>query len=292
MIQSMTGYAEQRFDSPPFSGKISIKSLNHRYFDWHYRGTPIGSLETRLRTICQKMLQRGRIEVSLDLVFLDTSGWDYWINEEMLKRLFSTLEKLFVEKRKPVRFSLDNIFAIPHAVEVKRKDFNEEELAFLMKEFQVALEAVIKARLKEGRQLERKIRSYVQNIKRGLKRMEKLAKNHPLRIRNKLEQRLKEMDSEGILSEEKMAEEAAYLAQKYDLTEEITRLRCHLDYVQELLSTRDQEPVGKKLDFLAQEIYREANTINSKAQDIKIIKESLAVKSEVENIRQQVQNIE
>jgi uncharacterized protein (TIGR00255 family) len=292
LIQSMTGYAEQRFETPLFSGKISIKSLNHRYFDWHYRGSPIGSLETRLRTICQKRLQRGRIEVSLDLVFLDTSGWDYWINEEMLKRLLSTLEKLFVEKREPVRFSLDNIFAIPHAVEVKRKDFTEQELAFLTKEFQAALEAVIKVRLKEGHQLERKIRGYVQNIKRIVKRLEKLARNHPLDIRSKLEQRLKEMDSEGMLSEEKLAEETAYLAQRYDLTEEVTRLRYHLDYVEELLSAGDQEPVGKKLDFLSQEIYREANTINSKAQDIKIIKESLAVKSEVENIRQQAQNIE
>ena len=288
----MTGYAERRFDSPQFSGKISIKSLNHRYFDWYYRGTPIGSLETGLRAICQKRLRRGRIEVSLDLVFLDPSGWDYWFNEKMLEKLLSSLEKLLLQKKKLVQFSLDNIFAIPHAVEVKRKDFTEEELAFLMKEFQAALDAVIKARLKEGRKLIKEILSYAQNIKRILRRMEKLVKNHPLDIRNKLKQRLKEIDFEGILSEAKMAEEAAYLAQRYDLTEEVTRLRCHLDYVEELLSARDQEPVGKKLDFLAQEIFREANTINSKAQDIDIIKESLAIKSEVENIRQQVQNIE
>lgn len=288
----MTGYAERRFDSPHFSGKISIKSLNHRFFDWYYRGTPLGSLENRLRAICQKKLCRGRIEVSVDLVFSDPSRWEYWFHEELLERMLSSLERVFAKKRRNIQFSVDNIFAIPHAVEVRRKDFAREEMAFLEKNFEAALDKVIKARLKEGSELGRELRRYVRNIRRILGRMEGLAKRHPLTIRAKLQQRLEDLDSENLLSEEKITEEVAYLAQRYNLTEELTRLKLHLDHMEELLSSESREPVGKKMDFIAQEIYREATTINSKAQDIRIIKESLAVKSDVENIRQQVQNIE
>ena len=89
-----------------------------------------------------------------------------------------------------------------------------------------------------------------------------------------------------------MAEESAYLAQRYDLAEEIVRLKSHLAALKELLSPKVKDPVGKNLDFIAQELYREANTSNSKSQDIEIIKESLFVKGEIESIRQQVQNIE
>lgn len=111
-------------------------------------------------------------------------------------------------------------------------------------------------------------------------------------IRKKLKDRLRDLGKETGVSEEKFIEEAAFIAQRYDLSEEMERLRSHLDYFQELLSSKIPEPVGKKLDFVAQELFRETNTINSKAQDIRIIRESLAVKNELESIRQQVQNLE
>ncbi len=100
------------------------------------------------------------------------------------------------------------------------------------------------------------------------------------------------MSHEGSLSEEKLAEETAYLAQKYDLTEEIARLKSHMEYALQLLSPRKTESAGKKLDFIAQELFREANTINAKSQDIKITQGILSVKGEVESIRQQIQNVE
>jgi uncharacterized protein (TIGR00255 family) len=103
---------------------------------------------------------------------------------------------------------------------------------------------------------------------------------------------MEELDNKISLSEDRIAEEAAYIAQRYDLTEEVKRLKCHLDLVRELLSPESEEPIGKKLDFIAQEIFREANTLNSKSQDIDIIRESLTIKAEVESIRQQVQNLE
>ncbi|MFC2169185.1 endoribonuclease YicC domain-containing protein, partial [Acidobacteriota bacterium] len=117
-------------------------------------------------------------------------------------------------------------------------------------------------------------------------------KKQPLLMREKFMGRLKELDNKTVLSEGKLDEEIAYLAQRYDLSEEIARLKCHLNYFHELLSPKKADLVGKKLDFIAQELFREANTINSKAQDIEIIRESLTIKGEVESIRQQVQNLE
>ncbi len=288
----MTGYAERKIGYQHLSAKMSIKTLNHRFLDWHYRGTQIGSIENKLRTICQKKLYRGRVEVSLELHFLDPSRWEVSFNEDLLKRILSSLGRIHSEKESSFTFSIDNIFSIPHAVEIKRKDLTREEVSFLERHFEMTLGDLIKSRLREGRQLKRAIQACVRRINQVIRRLDRQARRHPLTIRKKLEQRLKELKSEAALSEERIAEETAYLAQRYDLTEEVTRLKYHLNHLEELLTLETKEAVGKKLDFVAQELFRETNTINSKAQDIEIIKESLTIKSEIESIRQQVQNIE
>ncbi len=288
----MTGFAEKRFARQDLSAKVSIRTLNHRFFDWNYRGIPLGGVENRLRTLCQKRIHRGRVEVSLDLGFSDASRWDFWINQDLLEKIISSFEKVFSETKREIKISIENIFTLPHAVEIKRRAFSGEEISFLEEIFEKTLDEVIKSRQREGSELKREIRGYLQNMKRNLKRIEKLARTHPLIIREKLVQKLKELNHDGSLSEEKLAEETAYLAQRYDLKEEVTRLRYHLNHMQALSSSAIKEPVGKKLDFIAQELNREANTINAKAQNIEIINEVLAVKSEVESIRQQVQNVE
>jgi uncharacterized protein (TIGR00255 family) len=288
----MTGFAEKKYSTKNLSAKVSIKTLNHRFFDWNYRGTPIGGMENRLRTLCQKKIHRGRVEASLELSFTDSSSWDFWVNEDLLQKMVSSFERVSSKIKKEILLSFENILALPHAVEINRRDFTGGEISFLENVFEKTLDEVIKSRQREGRELKREIRGYLQNIRQNLRRIEKLARTHPLLIRKKLEQRLKELNHDPSPSEGKWAEEAAYLAQRYDLTEEVTRLRYHLNHMQALLTSAQKEPAGKKLDFIAQELIREANTINSKAQDIKIINEILTVKSAVEKIRQQVQNIE
>ena len=292
MIRSMTGFAEGDFESKTLNIKITIKSLNHRFLDWHYRGSQIREVENRLRTLCQKKMARGRIEVFMDLNFKDSERWKVQINEELLKKILSSMKKISAEVIPDFSFSVDNFFDIPHLIEMKRKNFTEEECRFLEKSFEMTLDQLIKVRGKEGLVLKREIRKHVQNVRASVNKIKKLAKNQPSLIQAKMKEKLEELGHEINFTEEKLIKEAAYLAQKFDLAEEIERLNCHLTYIQELLASKDNEPLGKKLDFLAQELYREANTINSKAQDIEIIKESLLVKGEVESIRQQVQNLE
>ncbi|MBN2245181.1 MAG: DUF1732 domain-containing protein, partial [Candidatus Aminicenantes bacterium] len=182
--------------------------------------------------------------------------------------------------------------SIPHVIELDRKDLEDTEIKFIEKSFLLTLQELIQTRRREGLELKQEIQRYLLDISKALDRIEKIARVQPVLFKDKMLARLQELGKDFALSEEKVVEEAAYLAQKYDLTEEITRLKCHLEYSREILSSRTKEPAGKKLDFLAQELYREINTINSKSQDINVIKEGLIIKNCIEIIRQQVQNIE
>lgn len=292
MIQSMTGFSEKRFNSKIFSAKVSIRSLNHRYLDWNYNGPWIGEVENRLRSICREKIRRGKIDVSLDLKFINQGSWDIRINENLLEKIFISLEKSSSRLGKTLSFSVENLFRIPQVLEIKRKDFSGEEIAFLERSFERTLDDVIKQRRREGREIGKVLREYVLNIKQSVRRIEELAQNQPLLIKDKLRQRLEELKKEAPHLEERLAEEVAYYAQKYDINEEIVRLKSHLSHIQQLLSPRRREPLGRKLDFIAQEIYRETNTISSKSPSMEIIQETLAIKGELESIRQQIQNIE
>jgi uncharacterized protein (TIGR00255 family) len=291
MIQSMTGFAEKRFYSKGLSAVIRVKSLNHRFLDWSYRGVEIGDIENRLRAMTQRKLHRGRIEASLELNFLDSSNWSLQVNEALLRKIFSSLERISSRMKRSINLSVESIFNLPHVVELRRKSFSEEQAAFLEKSFERTLEEVLRMRKREGREIGKEVERHLKKIKQMVDRVEVLHRKQPLLIKNRMRQRLKEL-SEEPLREDKLAEEAAFLAQRYDLHEEVARLKSHLDYAFELLFSRSEESIGKKLDFVLQELYREANTINSKSQEIRITKESLAIKAEVESIRQQVQNIE
>lgn len=292
MISSMTGFAEKKFDHKSFSIKISIRGVNHRYLDWNCRGANIGGLEDRLRVVCQRRIQRGRLDVYVDIQLMDQSKWDVWINDDLLSLVLSSLKKSFAKIKREFKISIDNVFDIPHIIELKRKEFSREEELFIADCFKEILDEFIKAREREGREIKKELKIHMQNIKAGVQQVGKMAKKQPRLIKEKLKERFKDLETETYVNEEKLLVEASFLAQRYDLTEEVERLMSHLAYIQEILSPKTEGPVGKKLDFIAQELYREINTVNSKAQDIRIIKGCLALKNEVESIRQQVQNLE
>ena len=288
----MTGYAEKRFLHKSFSLKISIRALNHRFLDWNYRGVPLGRIEDKLRNLCQQKLYRGRIEVQVDMNFTSEDKWEFNINRDLLNKILEELDKAAEVSRKKVSISLENLLNTPYIAQFWRKDFTKEDTQFLQQSFEKTLDLLIKERAREGREIKQQLSVHAQNIRNLVMQIERQAKKQPQLIKQKLMERMEDLNKDQTLPEGKLAEEAALLAQRYDLTEEIARLKSHLKYLREQLDSRDPEPVGKKLDFLAQELYREANTLNSKAQDIGVIRKSLMLKSEVESIRQQLQNIE
>jgi uncharacterized protein (TIGR00255 family) len=292
MISSMTGFAEKKCESKSLSIKISIRTLNHRFFDWNYRGYPIKDLEHQMRSGCQKKIRRGRIDVVLDVQFVDPSKWEIQINEGLLSNILNSLDDVSTKISKDVSFKVENLFSLPHVFELKKKDFTQEEAHFLMGCFQEALDDLVRSRLREGRELKKELQTHIRDIGQILPRINKLAKKQPLHIRQKLKERLLALGNDVNLSENKLLEEAALIAQRYDMREEIERLRCHLGYFRELLAAKEGEPLGRKMDFVIQEMYRETNTINSKSQDIAITQECMRLKNELESLRQQIQNIE
>lgn len=292
MIFSMTGFSEKTCESKSLSVKITIRSLNHRFFDWNYRGYPIKDMEQQIRTACQKKIKRGRIDVSFEIHFVDPSKWDIQINEGLLSDILNSLDDVSAKISKNVSFKVENLFSLPHVFELKKKDFTQDETCFLRRCFETALDGLVRSRLREGRELKKELHSHIKNIGQILPRINKLAKKQPLHIQEKLKDRLIALGKDVALSEDRLLEEAALIAQRYDLMEEIERLKCHLRYFRELLTTKEGEPLGRKMDFVIQEMYRETNTINSKSQDIAITQECMRLKSELESLRQQIQNIE
>jgi uncharacterized protein (TIGR00255 family) len=291
VIQSMTGYAERSFESKRLRVKVSLKSLNHRFFDWSYKGLPLGRVESRLRGLGRQKIQRGKVELWLELDFSDASLWDLAINEPLLRKILTVLTR--AGRRNPdVRFSVENILRIPQVVELRRKNFSRDDEAFILRAFERTLEDLIHERVREGRGIALQLRGHVRNIRAALNRLAGLLRRQPSRFQAKLKTKIRELNNGSSPSEGRLVEEAAFQAQRYDITEEISRLRSHINNVQGLLAPSRKEPAGKMLDFLAQELYREANTINSKSQDLDITRESLLIKAEVESIRQQVQNLE
>jgi len=292
-MDSMTGYAERSFSSKALRVKISLRSLNHRYFDWSYKGTSLGKVENRLRAACQKMIHRGRLEVNLEATFLDPAGWELFINQPLLAKLMGALKRAAGRSGGDVRFAVDNIFRIPNVVELRHKGLHPAEEERLVRAFERGVADLVRARRREGREIGAQVRANLGNLRRSLGRIQARFRSQGGRLKRRLARRFRETANGARLSEDKLAQETALLVQRADITEEIVRLRSHLEAVRDCLSSgKKTASPGRMLDFLSQEITREANTINSKSQDLATTRECLTIKNEVEALRQQAQNLE
>jgi len=291
MIRSMTGFAEKSFNSSNLRVKVFIKTLNHRFFDWVFKGPGLGELENELRTVCQKKISRGRVEVMAEIDFLSPDSWQLAVNRPLLTKMISELRALADETGLPFNLTLSELLRLPPVITINQRELTRSDKNFILAAFDETLEEILKQREKEGREISRQLHRHLSRIKKSLRVIESLFKRQPGELRQKLVKKLKDLNHNS-LSEDRLSEEVAYLMQKFDVVEEINRLKSHLKAVAELLVPGVDEPVGKKLDFLAQELSREANTLNAKAQDPGIIEHCLLIKNEIESMRQQVQNLE
>ncbi len=291
MIRSMTGFAERNFNGPGLRVKIFIKTLNHRFFDWVYKGDNLGQLENQLRAACQKKIVRGRVEVMLEIDYLSAGSWEFSVNRPLLEKIVAEMKNLSRKVDLPIDLSLEQLLRVPQLVKINQKELSREDRRFILEAFEKTVDDIVKQREREGREIARDLNRHLARIRKSLAEVERIFSRQPDRLKTKLERKLKDLNHNN-LSEERLSEEVAYLMQRFDLAEEINRLKSHLSGFCQLIRPEVNEPVGKNLDFLAQELSREANTLNSKAQDLGIIKRCLKIKNEIESIRQQVQNLE
>lgn len=292
MIKSMTGYgkSEQIIDS--LNVTVEIKSVNHRYFEFSARvPREYGFLEEKLKKYCNSLITRGKVECYVSVEDLEEREMEVNVNETLAAGYVKALKEL------SERFGLkDDISAVtlsryPDVITLHKASEDEERIWNAVKTVaETAVSKFIEMRETEGSKLRGDILSRADYIIECVEFIEGRSPETVREYNEKLKQRMKELLGDAAVDEQRLLNEAAIYADKIAVDEETVRLRSHISQLREFMNS--SEAIGRKLDFLVQEINREANTIGSKAQDVDIAKKVIAIKAEVEKIREQVQNIE
>lgn len=292
MIKSMTGYgkSEQTIDS--LNVTVEIKSVNHRYFEFSARvPREYGFLEEKLKKYCNSLITRGKVECYVSVEDLEEREMEVNVNETLAAGYVKALKEL------SERFGLkDDISAVtlsryPDVITLHKASEDEERIWNAVKTVaETAVSKFIEMRETEGSKLRGDILSRADYIIECVEFIEGRSPETVREYNEKLKQRMRELLGDASVDEQRLLNEAAIYADKIAVDEETVRLRSHISQLREFMNS--SEAIGRKLDFLVQEINREANTIGSKAQDVDIAKKVIAIKAEVEKIREQVQNIE
>ncbi|NMP36620.1 MAG: YicC family protein [Clostridiales bacterium] len=292
MIKSMTGYGRAQDTIDGIGVTVEIKSVNHRYFEFSAR-TPrnCGFLEDKLKTLVQSMVSRGKTECGVQLEIEADESMQVSLNTSLASGYISALEEIKKEFSLGGNVDASLVARFPDVLSVSKAPVDEEKIWNAVRTVAVqAVEAFIKMREIEGEKLRNDLISRADAILSDVEFVEKRSPETVKIYNDKLVARMKDLLGETTVDEQRLLTEAAIFADKIAVAEETVRLRSHLDQLREMVS--GDEAIGRKLDFLVQEINREANTIGSKAQDVEIARHVINIKAEVEKIREQVQNIE
>ena len=292
MIKSMTGFGRGTVDEDGMGFVIEIKSVNHRYLDLSIKmPRSLNSLEDKIKKIITKKLSRGKIDVFItqnkafgqnEIASLNTILADSYIKcLQDIKERYKLIDDI----------SVSLIAKFPDVVQLEQQDTDVDKAwEVLVTPLNNAVDDLVAMRIVEGEKLKEDILVRSQFIGDYVTKIEGKASTVVVNYRERLNSRIKELVKNVPVDENRIATEVAIYADKASIDEEIVRLRSHLYQVNENLALN--EPVGRKLDFIVQEMNREANTIASKADDLDIVNFTLNIKSEIEKIREQIQNIE
>lgn len=295
MIKSMTAFGRARSFVNGKDISVEIKSVNNRFFDCSVKlPRAFSYLEEKIKPYLQsKSIVRGKIDVYIAIDVINSPIPDITIDEGYAEAYIKSLN-LLAEK-----FSLNNDISVMQVAQNrdiftvrKPEEDIEKEWNDLCEVLDVAIERFITGRSNEGRNIESDIKLKVQNISELVKKIEAISTEDIAGYKEKLEAKLREMlsDNKLVFDESRILTECAIFADKIAIDEEIVRLRSHFITFNEIISSN--EPAGRKLDFLMQEMNRETNTIGSKCQNASIAKIVVDIKCELEKIREQIQNIE
>ena len=293
MIRSMTSFGRAQSEEGKASCfSIEMKSVNHRYLDINIRmPRMMFALEEKIRNIVSKKLNRGKVDIFINYKNYGNNVGKANLNMKLAKDYYECLKQIQKELCIIDDISTTKLARFPDVINLEEP---EENLDNIFNQISPLIESALKLmeemRNREGKKLKEDILSKIQIIEMYVEEIEKLADNIPKSYKKKLEERLSELLSGVDIDESRIALEVAILSDKAAVDEEITRLRSHLSQMKSTLDI--DEPIGRKLDFIIQEMNREANTIASKSTDIDMTNKVIEVKNTIEKIREQVQNIE
>lgn len=288
MIKSMTGFGKASAESKDNLITIEIRSLNSKGADVSLRlSSALRNYEAELRNEISKQLERGKIDLSIYLeskkVITPTE-----INITLAKAYHDQLRNLAIELNEPLQDPIAQILRLPDVMKTERRESDEEEWKLIKAAVMVAVKELNAFRDKEGLSLQTDLEQRLKNIENSLN---EIAKLDVIRLEN-LKQRIKTNITEAIgknnIDQNRFEQELIYYIEKLDINEEKVRLKTHLDY---FVETCAEKSPGRKLNFIAQEIGREINTIGSKANDAPIQKLVVLMKDELEKIKEQVNNV-
>lgn len=292
MIKSMTGFGrgENSQDGKEFT--VEIKTVNHRYSDIFIRmPRQIGFLEDKVRDLVGKAISRGKIDVYITYFNYGDDAKLVTLDEALAKTYISAAQSLRDKFSLKDDITVSLISKYPDVLKVEQAQEDEDLLWTMLKvAAQKALDALINMRAIEGEGLKNVLLDRADYIDGIVTEIAKRAPEIPKEYKLKLTARIKDLLDQQPLDENRLATEVAVFADRCSIDEELVRLASHIGQLREALSM--DQPVGRKLDFLVQEMNREINTIGSKANDLSITKNVVDVKSEIEKIREQIQNIE
>lgn len=289
MTKSMTGFGKYTLSNEKYDISIEIKSVNSKYFDINYRlPKSVSTLEISSRTPLQEILIRGKVDVRID-INIHTVTKHPSVNLDLIeeyRKIFSQIAETANIEDKP---KLDHFLRMPDVLDYTNDDSIEEELEKdTLEALLVCASKLDEMRIKEGASLEIDIKNRINNLRNNVNIIENNKADIFEIWKNKFIKRMEDMGVDGSY-EERIIQEASIMGEKADITEELTRLKSHLEQFTFILD--NEFPAGKKLDFLSQEIHRELNTIASKSTNSNIIKTVVDSKAEIDRVREQIQNI-
>lgn len=292
MIRSMTGYGRDQQLLHGRSITVEIRSVNHRYFEFSCRSPRgCGFLEDRLKRALQGAVSRGKVEVSLTLQTVESRNTSVAVDHALAGQYINALRALGEEYALPDDLTLSAVCRLPDIFTVCRGEEDEEELAAdVLSVLQNALAHFVAMRETEGERLKADVLSRLTAMEEHLSFVEERSPQTVAEYRARLTAKLTELLGGAVPDENRILTEAAIVADRLAVDEETVRLRSHFAQLRKILEAA--EPVGRKLDFLVQEMNRETNTIGSKCSDTAIAGHVVEMKSEIEKIREQIQNIE
>ncbi|MBQ2780594.1 MAG: YicC family protein [Clostridia bacterium] len=292
MIRSMTGFGRAERVTEGMSVTVEIRSVNHRYFEFSSR-TPraYGYLDEKLKNYLQSCISRGKVDVNLWIETVDRPGSEVLINHSLAESYVKALKELAERYDLRDDVTAGSLARYPDILTVHHEPEDEELVWNIVRSVtDEALAAFVAMREREGAKLREDVLSRAETILENVTFIEERSPKTVKEHMDKVEARMRELLDGAAVDEQRLLTEAAVYADKIAVAEETVRLRSHFEQLVQLMNSSDS--IGRKLDFLVQEINRETNTIGSKSGDLSITRKVVDIKAEIEKIREQIQNIE
>ncbi len=291
MLKSMTGYGQGAASGDNFTVIVNLRSVNHRTLDIHWRAPQdLASLEIPLKKMIHAAVSRGRVDVTIN--FTQVADVAYELNRPLIRGYLDALRMMRDEFGLVGEADLAALTRLPNVLTPSTASgaLSGAVIEGIEAALTHALTALVAMRAVEGHELQKEMIARIARIENHVAVIESGSAGIIDAYRDKLRKRIEELIEKASIDETRLAQEVAHLAERSDISEEIARLKSHLAQLREILSG-DAE-IGKKLDFLLQEINREANTILSKSSELTVCDSAIEIKTEVEKLREQAQNVE